>query len=444
MDYRAFLKGKKITIMGLGLLGRGINLVKFLYECGANLTVTDLKSKDELAPALEELKGLEGIEYVLGGHNMEDFKGKGMIVRAAGVPIDSPYIDEARKNGIPVEMDASLFAKLSPTETVLIGVTGTRGKSTVSHIIFEALKEAGKKVFLGGNVRGMATLPLLKEVSSGDHVVLELDSWQLQGFHESEISPHIAVFTTFFPDHLNYYKGDLPAQTGMKRYFADKTAIFKYQSKEDYLIIGSQAKNAFKEFDAVPRARALVADANSLPRSFKLNLPGEHNRYNAGVALKTLEVLGLQTDDALQAIGRFKSLPGRLEKLSEKDGVEIYNDTNSTTPDALLAALSSFPHDRLILIAGGTDKDLDYTTLKGRLDDVKAIFLLPGTATQKMKEHIKKDFTESPDLSFLVKKALEVAQSGDTVLFSPGATSFGLFKNEYDRGDKFVNLIETL
>src|SRR3989344_2124988 len=174
-SYRGAFKGKKITMLGLGLLGRGVNVAKFLAELGAELTITDLKSKEALATSLKQLKKFKNIRYVLGKHELKDFKNCDMVIKSAGVPLDSPFIAEAKKNKIPVEMDASLFARFTPA--TIVGVTGTRGKSTVTHLLEHILTRAyPKHVFVGGNVRGMATLPLLKKKKIGDIVILELDS----------------------------------------------------------------------------------------------------------------------------------------------------------------------------------------------------------------------------------------------------------------------------
>src|SRR3989339_631999 len=240
MNYKDFFKGKKITMMGLGILGRGVNVAKFLAECGVELTVTDLKTEDQLAPSLKKLSKFPKIKYVLGRHDLADFSGKDMVIKAAGAPLDSPYIAEARKNNIPIEMDASLFAKLAEN-VVIVGITGTRGKSTVTHLIYDIIKNSGKRVHLGGNVKGLATLPLLKKVKDGDIVVMELDSWQLQGFGEAKISPNIAVFSTFLPDHQNYYKND------MDKYFSDKANIFRWQKESDRFITGLRVAKLIKE-----------------------------------------------------------------------------------------------------------------------------------------------------------------------------------------------------
>ena len=227
-NYRKYFRNKKITVMGLGLLGRGIGVTKFLAECGADLLITDLKSKKELKSSLDKLEKFKNIKYVLGKHRLADFKNCDFIIKAANVPFDSLYIKEAGKNNIPVEMDASLFAKLSLA--TIIGITGTRGKSTVTNLIYKTLKEHSFKkrnVFLGGNIKGIATLPLLKKSKREDFVILELDSWQLQGFGDSRISPHISVFTNFLSDHMNYYKSYKDAKIYHVRIYKQQHMSFK-------------------------------------------------------------------------------------------------------------------------------------------------------------------------------------------------------------------------
>src|SRR3989344_3356414 len=232
MDASAHFRDKKITVMGLGLLGRGVGDAKYLAECGADLIVTDLKTREQLTESVAQLEQFSNIKFVLGEHKLEDFRDRDFILKAAGVPLNSIYIAEAKKNNIPVRMSADLFAEISGIQ--VIGVTGTRGKSTVVHMIYEILKAAGKPVLLGGNVRGVSNFALLKDATSEHIAVLELDSWQLQGWGEVKMSPHVAVFTTLYSDHLNYYRNDLDA------YLADKANIFLYQKPEDTLILGKQ------------------------------------------------------------------------------------------------------------------------------------------------------------------------------------------------------------
>ncbi|MBI3019898.1 MAG: hypothetical protein HYY60_01055, partial [Parcubacteria group bacterium] len=285
-DYYDYFKGKKITLMGLGLLGRGVGDAAFIASCGAQVLVTDKKSAKELAPSLHKLKKYSSIRFALGGHDIKDFCNADMVIKAAGIPLNSPYIKEAVKNKIPVYMSTALFVKLLPPDVTVVGITGTRGKTTTAFLIYEILKKQfpisnpvpervrygtgfqfpkkkNPKVFLGGNIQGISTLALLPKVKSGDFVVLELDSWQLQGFADLKISPQIAVFSTFLSDHMNYYEGS------MRRYFADKAGIFKYQKvtdestkrRENYenLIVGEQVMPFVKKREPKHARRAIAA-----------------------------------------------------------------------------------------------------------------------------------------------------------------------------------------
>ncbi len=422
--------------MGLGLLGRGLNVAKFLAQNGATVLVTDLKSKKELASTLKQLKKYKTIRYVLGKHDKKDFKNKDLIIKAAGVPLDSPYINEAHKNKIPVEMDASLFAKLAPEGVTIIGITGTKGKSMTTQLIYEILKQAKKRVYLGGNVRGVATLPLLKKVKKGDFVVLELDSWQLQGFGESRVSPHIAVFTNFMRDHLNYYKGN------MRRYFADKANIYKYQTKGDVLVCGTSVAKKIKT-----KSKKIIVSKNKLPKTWKV-LEGDHYRENIAYAIAVANVLKIKQSAIKKAVESFKGVPGRLEFVKNVEGVNYYNDTTATMPEAVIGALKTFPKKKTILIAGGADKKLEYKDLaKVIKTHAKTLILFEGEATKKLKKELKKINIPTFEVSSMkdaVACAYAHAERGDTVLLSPGAASFGLFKNEFDRGDQFMKRVKSL
>lgn len=432
INYFSHFQGKKITLMGLGLLGRGLGVARFLIEQGAQLTITDLKTKRELTDSLKKLSKFKGVKYVLGQHRLADFKNRDLIIKAAGVPFDSKYIKEAKKNKIPIEMDASLFAKLAPVK--IIGITGTRGKSTVTDIVYQILKKHYKKgdVFLGGNIKGIATLPFLNKVKERDIVVMELDSWQMQGFGDSKISPHIAVFTNFLSDHMNYYRNS------MNRYFDDKANVFKYQSKDDYLIVSQQANQEIqKRYKSKIRSKVVKA----LNNKWETKLLGQHNQDNISLAVEVLKILGINKLVIKKELKTYSGMLGRLELVRTFKKVDYYNDTNSTTPDALTAALNSFKQ-RVILIAGGNDKELDYKeVVKVIRKKTKAIILIKGTATDKILKLIECPVEVVESMKKAVGKANQFAQKGDIVLLSPGATSFGVFKNEYDRGDQFRELV---
>lgn len=438
-DVKNLFDGKKITLMGLGLLGRGVGDAEFLATAGAELFVTDLKNETELAPSIERLKKFSNITYRLGGHRMEDFENRDMILHAPNVPLDSLFIAHARENGIPIEMDASLFAKLS--HAAIVGVTGTRGKSTVTHLIYEMAKMAGLRPRLGGNERDMATLQLLPGTNAGDLVILELDSWQLQGFEEDKISPHISVWTNFMPDHMNYYKGD------MDRYFKDKAAIARFQKKGDYFIAPPDIKEKIEShFGAL---QGIFVPVATLQSDWIIALPGEHNRQNAACAVAAAKILGIADDIIKNILKSFSGLPGRMEFLGEKNSVAFYNDANSTTPEAGIAALRALaPLSRpIILIAGGSDKEMLFEAFAQEIEkDVKNTILFKGAATEKLRALLPGEFPVevASDMNEALAFATETAQPGDIVLLSPGATSFGIFKNEYDRGDQFRSRVNAL
>lgn len=451
-NYSDFFADKKILMMGLGILGRGVNVAKFLAECGAELTITDLKTEEQLATSLKKLKKFTNIKYVLGGHNTADFKNKDMVIKAAGVPLDSAYIAEARKNKICVEMDASLFAKLAEG-VLIIGITGTRGKSTTTHLIFSILQEAFKnskrKAYLGGNVKGLATLPLLKKVNpsvdGGDVVVMELDSWQLQGFGEARISPNIAIFTTFLSDHQNYYKND------MDMYFSDKANIYRYQRKDDWLIIRPEAAKKIKEKDIKNIiGKMSIVDKKNIPSSWKVNLKGNHNLENIALAVETARKLGIGESVIKKSVENFKGLPGRLEFVKEIKGVKYYNDTTATTPEAVMVAMESLKENRgkIILIGGGADKNLEYEEYaKAVKKYIKSLILFKGAATDKIIQALGKtkfNVEVFENMKDALKQAITYSNKNDIILLSPGAASFGIFKNEFDRGEQFNKIVKKL
>lgn len=450
-NYKDFFADKKILMMGLGILGRGVNVAKFLAECGAKLTVTDLKTEEQLAPSLKKLKRFSNIKYVLGRHELGDFANKDIVIKAAGVPLDSSYIAEAIKNKIPVEMDASLFAKLISTWTSdiqVIGVTGTRGKSTVTHLIYEILKEAFKntkrQVFLGGNVKGLATLPLLKKIKQNDVVVMELDSWQLQGFGDAQISPNIAVFSTFLPDHLNYYNGD------MDKYFSDKANIFKFQKEDEFFIVGEKFLRNGKMKSFAIKSKMMIAKKSVIPKKWKIKLLGEHNLQNIALAIETVRKIGAKESSIKKVVERFNGLPGRLEFVREVKGIKYYNDTTATTPDGVMVGLEALKKykGKIILLGGGADKNLEYNEYAKVVKKyIKTLILFRGLASNKIISDLGK--AKFPVVIVdSMKKAFAVirvnVKKGDIVLLSPGAASFGVFKNEFDRGEQFNRKVKKL
>ena len=415
-------KGKKITVMGLGLLGRGVGDTKYFAEQGAELLVTDLKSAEELATSLEQLKDFPNITYVLGEHRLQDFEGVDIVLKGNGVPLGNKFIEHARESRVEVVMSGALFREYSSIP--MIGITGTRGKTTVTELIHHTLS----KSLLGGNIRGVSNLQLLKEVEGKDVAVFELDSWQLQGFGEKKISPQIAVFTNFMEDHMNYYPD-------MDTYFMDKAQIFLYQKEEDTLVIGEDVEERVKKL----RDNYIVARAGDVDPSWHPNLIGLHNAKNVACAYHALKAYGLSDEDIKKGFQSFVGVEGRLQYLGEIRGVHVYNDNNATTPTATIAGIEALKgNGKLVVITGGADKKLSLDGFNEVLDSVDGVVLLSGSGTDKLARKEK----AHDSIETAVEEAFLLAGDGGTVLFSPAFASFGMFKNEYDRNDRFLKSID--
>lgn len=435
--YEEFFNEKKVTVMGLGVLGRGLGDTQFLAEHGAELVVTDKKNKEYLASSLGLLEAYPSIVYHLGEHVKSDFEKRDFILKAAGVPYDSEFILHAKKNNVPAYMSASLLSDIilkRLKSVTIIGITGTRGKSTVTQLTAHILASAGLRVYLGGNVRGTANLPILSVIEDGDYLVLELDSWQLQGFGDMKISPHIAVFTSFMDDHMNYYKND------RELYFKDKANIYRHQTEYDVLIASTQAAS-----EILKREKIGITIPDQ--QHFEMNLIGEHNQVAAGLAYEVALQCGIEDGEIKDAIKTFPCVEGRLQDLGIFAGsskIRVFNDNNATTGDATIAAIDAIniTHKKKpILIFGGSDKGLPPDLLEQTiLIGVKKCIFLEGTGTAQLtliKEHIFQTLKECVD------KAFEIAEPDDIILFSPAFASFSKeFNNEYERNDMFVKSIE--
>lgn len=432
-------QGKKVLIMGLGLLGRGLADAEFFHQIGALVTVTDLKTKKELAKSLKKLRKFH-FNYVLGKHREKDFLMADVILRNAAVPYNSPFLTLARKKNIPIVMDEALFAQYAPVK--MIGVTGTRGKSTTTTLIYKLLQLANYPVWLGGNIRGLATLPLLAEIKRNDWVVMELSSWQLQGFRQIKKSPYIAVLTNIYEDHLNRY-------LKMDDYIRDKKIIFKYQTKQDFLIINEKLKGKFAN---QTQAKLIYFSRKDIPASLLkiIKLKGKHNLENIAAVLKIAKILKINLKIVKKVLSNFNGLKFRLEKVASIDGVDYINDTTSTTPIAAIRALETF-NQPIILIAGGASKNLNMEDFADKIaHKVKGVILLEGSATDKLQELIyskagkKIIWGRFNNLTSAFRLIKEKAVLGDVVLLSPGCASFGMFRNEFDRGQQFNKIIKEL
>jgi len=454
------LKNKNITVMGLGLYGGGVGITKWLARQGNKIVITDLQEEEVLQPSIDQLKEFD-IEYVLGEHRDKDFSDTDLIIKNPGVPRDSKYLEIARANSIPIETDMSIFFQLC--QAPIIGITGTKGKSTTTSLIYEMSTAAKLNPVMAGNIR-ISPLEQLNKITEDTPVILELSSWQLEDMDHIKKSPQIAVMTNILPDHLNRYDS-------MEDYFSAKKVIFKYQNKNDYIVLNDQVSE-FKSLEKqIVANKFWFSISEKLEKNgcylekgwikFKnnddseivchmkdLEIPGDHNLANTLAAIAVAKIWKIDNKTIKGVLQKFKGISGRLELVVRWKGVEFYNDTTATSPVATIAALDSFDK-QVILIAGGTDKNLDYSELAKQLSDkVKYLFLLEGTATDKIvkcipiKSELK--YEVHNDMQTAVNKANRISQKGDVVLLSPGAASFGLFQNEFDRGDEFIKAVSNL
>lgn len=470
-------KEKKITVIGLGVHGGGVGVARFLVKAGAHVLVTDLKKEQELRNSIRALKGLP-IQFVLGQHRNEDFSRADMVIKNPAVSENAKPLQIARENKVPIETDIGIFFELCPAP--IIGITGTRGKSTTSALIYEILKSVYKNTVLAGNIR-VSALDELPKVKKEGMVVLELSSWQLEGLPVHKKSPHVAIMTNIMPDHLNRYKN-------MQAYIEAKKNIFRFQNKNDYLVLNhddkilrelAQETRSRVYFYGVDTISSLLSGGGGGPDSLRkeaclgawlknekivfgksaedimdkkdVKLLGAHNLYNVLAAITAAKIENISHESIRGAVSKFPGLADRLQRVKVVKGVAYINDTTSTIPEATIAALQSFSGQSIVLIAGGTDKGLEYGSLAecaSTHPSLKKVLLLPGTATDKLNRDLKNRSYENivyiEDMEQAVLQASCIAQEGDVVLLSPAAASFGLFKNEFERGEKFKACVMNL
>ncbi len=446
----------KVTVMGLGLNGGGLESARFFARRGGDVTVTDLRSGEVLAPSLEGLAGLP-VRLVQGRHEIDDFRGADLVIKNPAVKPDSPFLAAARR----VETDISVF--LSLCRGPVLAVTGSKGKSSTASALHFILARTRPGARLGGNIT-TSPLSFLDEVTDDTPVVLELSSWQLGDIRGMGVlKPRVAVITNIHPDHMDRYGS-------MEPYVADKKLIYADQGRSDHTIVsfddpygrsfGAETPGVAAYFSRNPlpagvsgaflregegRVRTPGGEARIVPRD--LRVVGEHQRLNLLAAGLALVRFGLSPEEVEAGAAEFPGIEHRIEPCGETRGVKFYNDSAATIPEALVAAVKSFSSP-VLLVTGGTDKLLDFSVFAEAASLPKGIFLLEGTATEKIRRIL--DERGIPyrgpydNLEAAVLAAAEAARPGDSVVLSPGCTSFGMFLNEFDRGRKFKAVVARL
>lgn len=456
-------RNKKVLIMGLGLHGGALAVATWLLRHGARLTITDIKTAKQLRPSLNKLKKLAGyktIKFSLGGHDKEDFLNQDLVVQNPGVPRLSPFLKLARKNQIPIVNEAVMFFGLF--HGPIVGVTGTRGKSTTATLIHHLLKNKIKNNVLAGNIATTPMLAALDKLAVNSWPVLELSSWHLENLDEYHKSPNIAVVTNVLVDHLNRYRN-------FAEYRQTKFFITKWQSRQDQVVLNydnihtrsfaSKTKARVYYFSLYKKVRGSYCRNNEIYfydgheqekiiAVSEVKIIGQHNLANVLAAVTVAKLLKVPTVSIIKVLHKFSGIPYRLQYEGQCQGKDIYNDATSTTPDAALAALQALRGRQILLLAGGQDKSLDYLGLAKQIkSQVRFVVLLKGTGSQKLLSALKKIRYPKNRISagwpsLLSAWKIAKRQKGvDCIIFSPAAASFNMFTHEFERAKAFSRLV---
>ncbi len=458
------IKGKKFLVVGLGKTG--VSATRFILAQGGKVTITDSRTRMELAESIKLLGDLK-VEMDLGKHNPKLFTQNDVIVLSPGVPGNIEGLSEARAAGIPIVNDIEIATHF--IKAPIIAVTGTNGKTTTTTLIGEMLRNEGKKVFVGGNI-GVSALDMLINGETPDAVVLEVSSFQLESMEN--FKPSIVVLTNLEPDHLDRYP------TGVESYYAAKQRILKNADKSTTLILNLDNERSLQWAEQFPgkvlhfTKRDPMTISPQLAEKFKgaylrrpkvvlkgfekgngeeiiemilCKLPGDHNRENVMAAALAARAFGATKTSIQKTIDFFKGVPHRLEFLRKKDNVAFYNDSKATNVASVLRSLSSF-NAPVILIMGGRDKDQDFTPLMELVKKRVKNLILVGEAKEKI-NRILGDFSETFLVGTFEEAVLigfQKSRNGDIVLLAPGCASYDMFRNYEERGDYFKKMVSQL
>jgi len=473
-------------VLGLGSYpgGTGVQSAIYFAKRGFDVLVTDLKTAEQIGENVKTLKRYKNVEFRLGENKVEDLEWADVIVRNPDIKKILPIYKAAAKTGKPLINDITIFLEQATCPTV--GITGTRGKSTTTSWIHDMLAKSGKKSYLGGNIT-VSPLTFIEKIKKDDIAVIELSSWLLEPCGDAGRSPHIAVWTNVMSDHLNAYDG-------VEDYAEAKAQIMRHQKATDVFIpnlddeivsaYASEAAGTVKGFalKKMRNAWAWTQDGwlaakvrgreTEIVKLSELSLRGPHNVMNALAATVGALEAGATLEGVRKSLKTFGGVPYRQQIVAVKKGITFVNDTTATTPDAAIAALRAFAVETanskqqtarlkagnqrrgtldvgrctIHWICGGAHKGLDYTPLvqEARGKDLD-IHVLAGTAYDKLTAEFDKKkirYAKAETLKQAFDACIKTAKADDVVLLSPACASFGLFKNEFDRGDQFNALVK--
>ena len=447
--YFAGLKDKKIAVLGLGVSNRP--LVRLLLEHGCSVIGCDKTPREKLDEEVLELEKA-GCQLHLGDGYLDDLDAN-IAFRTPGMHPNIPGIAALRAKGAQVTSEMEVFFEVCPCK--LLAVTGSDGKTTTTSLIAAMLKAEGKTVWLGGNI-GTPLLPLCPQIQENDIAVVELSSFQLIDMHSS---PSVALVTNLSPNHLDVHKD-------MDEYVESKKNIFRYQRQGDILIVngdndltrefvGPGVTHQFSSQGKNARVRlengVIYRNDQAVLETKDILLPGAHNIENYMAAIAVVE--NLVSDETIRQVAKtFGGVEHRIELVRIKDGVRYYNDSIASSPSRTVAGLRSFP-EKVLLIAGGYDKQISYDALAPEIcKHVKKLFLNGATAG-KIRASVENcldyvpghpEMVDCGDFTSAVMAASQAAESGDVVLMSPASAAFDQFKNFMVRGEYFKKIIMEL
>ena len=457
-EFKQYIRGRRVAVMGMGI--SNTPLIKYLMDLDADITVFDKKTEEELGKAKCEEYSIQGVHFSLGENYLDNLVGFDIIFRSPSMRPDTPALEKELDRGAILTSEIEMLIDLCPGK--IIGVTGSDGKTTTTTLIYKMLQEEGYNCYLGGNI-GIPLFAKIDEMRPDDYVVLELSSFQLMTLKKS---PNISVVTNISPNHLDIHKD-------YREYIEAKKNIYLHQQTDDVVVLNydneitkefaDTAKGIVRYFSTYTRLDdGVILDQNIIKicsnkirtqiiSTEDILLLGRHNVENACTAIAAVQGL-VKSESIIRVLTTFKGVEHRNEFVREINKVRWYNDSIGSSPSRTIAGLVSFKN-KVILIAGGYDKNLDYTDLgKYIVDRAKAVVLLGQTkekikiATEQALERTDIDLPiyECSSLEDAVNKADEIVEEGDIVFFSPASASFDMFKNFEERGNKFKDLVNNL
>lgn len=448
------LKGKKVLLVGLAKTG--ISTIKCLAKYGADITVNDIKTEDQLEEIIAEIKDIDGIKYIL-GHHPENISDIDMVVVSPGVPLDLPFIKKVIEENKELIGEVELAYQLAK-KTYFVGITGTNGKTTTTSLTGEIFEKAGKETYIVGNI-GNPVIDAVQAANEGASFVTELSSFQLESI--KDFRPSVSAVLNITEDHMNRHHT-------MENYIDAKARVFMNQDKENFCVLNyddeltralAEKCNAnvvfFSRLEKLEKGiyvenGDIIIDINekiNLMKVCELSLPGGHNLENCMAAAAMAYVSGIDIEVIREVLKTFKAVEHRLEFVKEVEGVKYVNDSKGTNPDSTIKAVQAYENP-IILIAGGYDKGSTYDELlEIAKKNVKTLVLLGQTA-DKIEEAARRigftDIHRVEDMKEAVKTCHDIAKEGDIVLLSPACASWGMYKNFEVRGKDFKDNVNSL